>query len=146
MHLLSTASLNIFPDYTLSSFKNQLPQNISLEGDWRVALSEIVFPSRIQNVTTEFLYHVTRTGTEEENLERNSPSEKPEKKETESHDSSDNNHNDKEKSVRVFNSYTKYKLNPGEYENLGDLVNHLRKAANSLNISSTQTIDLETAG
>ena len=54
VHLLSTASMNIFADNALASFKNQLPQNISLEGDWRVALSEIIFPSNINNVYTDF--------------------------------------------------------------------------------------------
>ena len=54
VHLLSTASMNIFADDTLASFKNQLPQNLSLEGDWRVALSEIIFPSNINNVYTDF--------------------------------------------------------------------------------------------
>ena len=54
VHLLSTASLEIFGDNTLAAFKNQLPQNISLEGHWRVALSEILFPSEISNVYTDF--------------------------------------------------------------------------------------------
>ena len=52
VHLLSTASLEIFGDNTLAAFKNQLPQNISLEGDWRVALSEIIFPSELNNLIT----------------------------------------------------------------------------------------------
>ena len=54
VHLLSTASLENFDDNTLAAFKNQLRQNISLEGDWRVALSEIIFPSEINNVYTDF--------------------------------------------------------------------------------------------
>ena len=54
VHLLSTASMNVFPDNTLASFKNQLPQNVSLEGDWRVALSEVIFASNINNVYTDF--------------------------------------------------------------------------------------------
>ena len=59
VHLLSTASLELFSDNTLAAFKNQLPQNISLDGDWRVALSEIIFPSEINNVYT--LYFITFT-------------------------------------------------------------------------------------
>ena len=38
VHLLPTASMNIYADNTLASSKNQLPQIISLEADWRVAL------------------------------------------------------------------------------------------------------------
>ena len=77
VHLLSTASMNIFGDNTLASFKNQLPQNISLEGDWRVALSEIIFPSKINNVYTDFFYHAYNLNTrnvfgveEEEGVEK----------------------------------------------------------------------------
>ena len=33
--------MNISAENTLALFKNQHPQNISLEGDWRVSLSEI---------------------------------------------------------------------------------------------------------
>ena len=45
VHLLSTASVEIFGDNTMAAFKNQLPQNISLEGDWRVALSCLLYTS-----------------------------------------------------------------------------------------------------
>ena len=55
VHLLSTASLEIFGDNTLAAFKNQLPQNISLEGHWRVALSEILFPRKLVTFTQTFL-------------------------------------------------------------------------------------------
>ena len=63
VHLLSTASMNIFADNTLASFKNQLHQNISVEGDWRVALSEIILPSKINNVYAHFFYHVYKLNT-----------------------------------------------------------------------------------
>ena len=42
VHLMSTASMNNFADNTLASFKNQISQYVSLEGDWRVALSELI--------------------------------------------------------------------------------------------------------
>ena len=86
VHLLSTASMNIFADNTLASFKNQLPQNISLESDWRVAISEIIFPSNINNVYTDFFYHVynlnTRNvfGVEEEGVEEKKQKRKQMKK------------------------------------------------------------------
>ena len=61
--------MNIFADNTLAPFKNQLPQNISVEGDGRVALSEIFSPSNINNVYTDFfITSTTRSvfGVEEE--------------------------------------------------------------------------------
>ena len=42
--------MNIFPQNTLSSFKNYFNEEINLEGDWRVALSEIIFPAKINQV------------------------------------------------------------------------------------------------
>ena len=50
VHLVSSASMNIFPQNTLSSFKNYFNEEINLEGDWRVALSEIIFPAKINQV------------------------------------------------------------------------------------------------
>ena len=40
----------IFPQNTLSSFKNCFNKEFNLEEDWRVALSEIIFPSKINQV------------------------------------------------------------------------------------------------
>ena len=51
IHLVSSASMNIFPDNTLAKFKNFLSQEINLEDDWRVAISEIIFPANLYNVT-----------------------------------------------------------------------------------------------
>ena len=34
----------------MSSFKNYFNEEINLEGDWRVALSEIIFPAKINQV------------------------------------------------------------------------------------------------
>ena len=50
VHLVSSASMNIYPQNTLSSFKNYFNEEIYLEGDWRVALSEIIFPAKINQV------------------------------------------------------------------------------------------------
>ena len=47
VHLVSSASMNIFPQNTLSSFKKYFNEEINLEGDWRVALTEIIFPAKI---------------------------------------------------------------------------------------------------
>ena len=47
VHLISTASMDYFPDNTLASFRNFCKEEIALDGDWRVALSEIIFPTPI---------------------------------------------------------------------------------------------------
>ena len=51
MELVSNASGELFPDNTLSSFTNFLPEQINLEGQWEVAISEISYPSMYQNIT-----------------------------------------------------------------------------------------------
>ena len=49
--LVSNASGELFPDTTLSSFTNFLPEQVNLEGQWEVAISEISYPSMYQNIT-----------------------------------------------------------------------------------------------
>ena len=51
MELVSNAQL--FPDITLSTFTNFLPEQLNLDGQWEVAISEISYPSMYQNVTKE---------------------------------------------------------------------------------------------
>ena len=51
MELVSNASAQLFPDNTLSSFTNFLPEQLNLDGQWEVAISQISYPSRYQNVT-----------------------------------------------------------------------------------------------
>ena len=53
IELVSNASAQLFPDNTLSSFTNFLPEQLNLEGQWEVAISEISHPSMYQNVTEE---------------------------------------------------------------------------------------------
>ena len=48
MELVSNASGELFPHNTLSSFTNLLPEQVNLEGQWEVALSEISYPSMYQ--------------------------------------------------------------------------------------------------
>ena len=53
VHLISIALMEFFPDNTLAKFKEE----IALDGDWRFALSEIIFPTKLNNVTdNEFTY------------------------------------------------------------------------------------------
>ena len=39
IELVSNASVELFPDNTLSSFTNFLPEQVNLEGQWEVAIS-----------------------------------------------------------------------------------------------------------
>ena len=51
IELVSNASGELFRDNTLSSFTNFSPEQINLEGQWEVAISEISYPSMYQNIT-----------------------------------------------------------------------------------------------
>ena len=51
IELVSNESAQLFPDDALSSFTNFLPEQLNLEGQWEVAISEKSYPSRYQNVT-----------------------------------------------------------------------------------------------
>ena len=49
IELVSNASGGFFPENTLSSFTNFLPEQVKLEGQWEVAISQISYPSMYQN-------------------------------------------------------------------------------------------------
>ena len=49
--LVSNAFGELFPDNTLNSFTNFFTEQVILEGQWEVAISEISYPSRYQNIT-----------------------------------------------------------------------------------------------
>ena len=49
--MVSNASGELFPDNTLSSFTNFIPEQVNLEEQWEVAISEISYPSMYQNIT-----------------------------------------------------------------------------------------------
>ena len=51
IELVSNASAQLLPDKTLSSFTNFVAEQLNLEGQWEVAISEISYPSMYQNVT-----------------------------------------------------------------------------------------------
>ena len=46
-----------FNENSLASFKNLFSENIDLQGEWRVALTEITFPTHIINVTATKLQY-----------------------------------------------------------------------------------------
>ena len=50
IQLVSNASGEFFPNKTPSSFTNFLPEQVNLEGQWEVAISEISYPSMYQNI------------------------------------------------------------------------------------------------
>ena len=51
IELVFNASGELFPNNTLSSFTNFLPEHVNLEGQWEVAISEIPYPSMYQSIT-----------------------------------------------------------------------------------------------
>ena len=51
IELVSNASAPLFPDNTLSSFTNFSSEQLNLEGQWEVAISEKSYPSMYQCVT-----------------------------------------------------------------------------------------------
>ena len=53
--LVSNVSAQLFPENTLRSFTNFLLEQLNLDGQSEVAISEITCPSRYQNVTQEKL-------------------------------------------------------------------------------------------
>ena len=53
LELVSNASAQLLRDKTLSPFTNFLPEQLNLEGQWEVAISETSYPSMYQNVTEE---------------------------------------------------------------------------------------------
>ena len=51
IEFVSNASAQLFPGKTLSSFTNFSPEQLNLECQWEVAISEKTYPSRYQKVT-----------------------------------------------------------------------------------------------
>ena len=51
IELVFNTSGELFPGNTLSSFTNFSPEQLNLEGQWEVAISEISYPSMYPNIT-----------------------------------------------------------------------------------------------
>ena len=62
--LISNASMEIFNESTMASFRNQLVQPIQLQGDWQVALTSLSFPPNINNVNSGEIVAYTNSRTE----------------------------------------------------------------------------------
>ena len=58
VELVSNASFDCYPNNTLSSFTNFLPEQINLEGEWEVAITELSNPSLYQNITDENFFYL----------------------------------------------------------------------------------------
>lgn len=56
VYLVSNGSMQMYPENSLTSFTNLLAEPLSLEGEWKVALTEITTSTAIKNVVdTRFL-------------------------------------------------------------------------------------------
>ena len=53
IELVPNASGKLWPDNSLSPFTNFLPEQLNLERQWEVAIWEISYPSKYQNITEE---------------------------------------------------------------------------------------------
>ena len=109
IQLVSSASIDSFPENTLANFKNFFNGEISLEGDWRVYLSEIMFPSRINQVNSTRKY----SSQGNKNRQRSLPSAVVSKS---------------YKGVTVL-------INAGSYENLEHLMKAIRTATGLTKLS-----------
>ena len=65
VHVISSALMQIFESNTLASFRNFFNDEIQLSGDWRVALSEIIFPTKIEHVVNGHLVAYSLKGYED---------------------------------------------------------------------------------
>ena len=50
VHVISSASMQILKSNTLASFRRFFIDEIHFSGNWRVAFSEFIFPTKIENV------------------------------------------------------------------------------------------------
>ena len=53
--VISSASMDISHENTLANFRNFFNDEINLTGDWRVALGEIIFPTKIEHIVNEVM-------------------------------------------------------------------------------------------
>ena len=65
VHVISSASMQIFGSNTPASFRKFFSDEIQLSGDWRVALSEIIFPTIIEHVLNGDLIAYSLKGYED---------------------------------------------------------------------------------
>ena len=61
VELVSNASFDCYPNNTLSSFTNFLSEQINLEGEWEVAITELSYPSLYRNFTDGKFFYLDAT-------------------------------------------------------------------------------------
>ena len=67
IELVFNASAKIFPDNTLSSFTNFLPEQVNIEGQWQVAIAGITYPPIYQTVTVgKYMFFDTKLSNSSE--------------------------------------------------------------------------------
>ena len=64
VHVISSALMKIFDQNTLASFSSFFNDEIQLSDNWRVALSEIIFPTEVQHVVNSDLTAYSLKGYE----------------------------------------------------------------------------------
>ena len=55
--LPSNASMKIYPNNTVAKYITKLASNIELDGEWEVALTEIMYTSKWANISGEWFRH-----------------------------------------------------------------------------------------
>jgi len=55
--LPSNSSMHYYSENTVARFATKLPNNINLDGEWEVGLSEISVPSHVHNVIAGLCYY-----------------------------------------------------------------------------------------
>lgn len=70
VYVVSNASMDFYPDNTLSSFTNYYRDQINLDGDWRVGISSINYPSIVKNIVDgRFIAYTVRGDEDERHVE-----------------------------------------------------------------------------
>lgn len=109
IYIESTGSMDVYPGNRMAVFRNLLPEPLQLDGDWRVALAEIVFPSSIKNITTTgYMIYTPKTPYD------NSPPTKP-----------------GSTIVRRENWANNATFNPGEYQSVDEVLKVLELGTSS---------------
>ena len=62
LHVISSASMEIFDQNTLARFRNIFNDEIQLSRDWRVSSSKIVFPTKIEHIKNGILTSYSLSG------------------------------------------------------------------------------------
>ena len=58
--LPSNSSMDYYPDNTVARYTTKLTNTVELEGEWEVGLTEISFPSEVENVIGGHCYYKRR--------------------------------------------------------------------------------------